>query len=184
MWVNRSGPIPSLYPSDCRLPPLSFPWQETVLQINWGLHDVHISRPITGLDVKQDPLLQIISQRKASGFTIFPNLRSILCPFFLGQRTFWSFIRDPPQTSVHTSVTIWGRDLIFTPKMHNDKTFYCMSLIWPWPCFQGFDILNFWWWHKLSSLDLKDFHHHYRCIYWRPTQHTSTRSVWCMSRSQ
>ena len=39
-------------------------------------------------------------------------------------------------------------------------------------------------WHKLSSLGFEDFYHEGRYVLWRPTQHTSSRSVWPLSRSQ
>ena len=32
-------------------------------------------------------------------------------------------------TDIHKSVTIRGKDLIFIPKVHNDKIFHCMSFI-------------------------------------------------------
>ena len=47
-----------------------------------------------------------------------------------------------------------------------------------------FSGLKFLKWHKLSSLSLADMYHECRYTYWWTTQHTSTGSVWPLTRSQ
>ena len=83
------------------------------------------------------------------------------------------------ETNVLKSVTIWGRNLIYQrcimtrPFIACDK-FNLDFVLKVTRIIESFDIWNFWNWHKHDS----------RCIFWRTTLHTSTRSVWPLSRSQ